>query len=258
MAVNLAPQYTQRSYSWTDWKTARSAKRGRHQYDDDGIVYTIWFYDGPEVHLCTIYKGTVPDGVIGGGYSQSQNDTDKTDFENNFQGSANKALASSQLVTYSVEVAQAGANNRDMISIFNPSGSGKIIRLREVWATVPSSSGTTVIVPFEIRHATAITTGTTQTPKPMDSSDAASVAVVRVLPTGISDSAAPVVWWTWLQQINTSQGSTDSMTHIIHDGMVTSELKPITLRPGHGLYIRQIANNTSTFRVGFFWTEEDE
>lgn len=249
----------QRSGDWTWFKTLQVRKGLRVQYEEDATLYQIYGYDGPEVLLCTIWKGTVPPSVVAGGYSQAQNDSDKTEFETDYEPNANRAIASRpSLVTYSVEVAQAGANNRDMLSIFNPSGSGKIVKIREAWATVPSSSGATVIIPFEIRHATAITTGTTQTAKPMDSADPASVAEVRVLPTGISDASAPVVWWTWLQQINTSQGSTDSMTHVIHDGMVTSELKPITLRPGHGLYIRQIATNTSTFRVGFFWTEEDE
>jgi hypothetical protein len=249
----------QRSGDWTWFKTLQARKGFRVQYEEDAAAYQIYGYDGPEVLLCTIWKSTVPPSVVAGGYSQAQNDTDKTDFETDFEPNANRAIAfRPQLVTYSVEVPQAGANNRDMISILNPSGSGKIVKIREAWATVPSSSGTTVIIPFEIRHATAITTGTTQTPKPMDSADPASVAEVRVLPTGISDASAPIVWWTWTQQINTSQGSTDAMTHTIHDGMVTSELKPITLRPGHGLYLRQIANNTSTFRVGFFWTEEDE
>jgi hypothetical protein len=248
----------QRSGTWSWLKPLLAKKSIALQYEDEAGVYTIYGYDPPEVLVCMIWKDQVPD-TVALTYSQVQNDADKADFETNYEPNANKsvALRSPSLITYSVEVAQAGANNRDMLSIFNPSGSGKIIKIREAWATVPSSSGTTVIVPFEIRHATAVTTGTTQTPKPMDSADPSATAVVRVLPTGISDSAVPV-WWTWTQQINTSQGSTDAMTHVIHDGMVTSALKPITLRPGHGMYIRQIANNTSTFRVGFFWTEEDE
>lgn len=258
MSTNFGSSFTVRTYSWTNWKTARSSRRGRHQYEDNGITYMIWFYDGPEIHLCTIWKGTVPDGVIAGGYSQSQNDTDKTDFENNFQSKANKALGQTQLVSYTVETALAGANNKSMISIFNPSGSGKILKLREVWATVPSSSGATVIIPFELRHATAVTTGTLVTPKPLSPSDAASVAEVRSAPSGITDHATDPLWWTWLQQINTAQSSTDAMTHELHDGRFDSELKPITLEPGNGCYAKQVANNTSTFRMGFLFTEEDE
>ena len=91
MPIALAPQYTQRSSFWTAWKASRAAKSGVHQYDDDGIVYTIWFYDGVEVHLCTIWKGLVPDGVQPI-YSQVQNDADKADFEAGLKLTANATL----------------------------------------------------------------------------------------------------------------------------------------------------------------------
>jgi hypothetical protein len=142
-----------------------------------------------------------------------------------------------------------------MLSIFNPAASGKIIKLREAWATVPTSTGATVIIPFEIRHATAIASGSTVASKPFDPADADAVAVVRQAPTAITDHAEPK-WWTWVQQINTAQGSTDSMTHQVSDSLSTSELKPLTLREGNGAYLRQVASNTSTFRMGFIFTEE--
>lgn len=91
MPVAIAPSYTQRSYSWTAWKSVRSTKDGNYQYDDDGVVYQIWFYDGPEVHMCTIWKGVVPD-TVALAYSQEQNDLDKTDFEDNYKPTANRRL----------------------------------------------------------------------------------------------------------------------------------------------------------------------
>lgn len=92
MALVLAPQFTQRIYSWTNWKTQFSTKGGIPQYDDDGYIYTIYFYDGPEVFYCNIWKSEVPDGIINGGYSQSQNDSDKSDFESNFKPFFNRSL----------------------------------------------------------------------------------------------------------------------------------------------------------------------
>lgn len=92
MPLSLAPQFTQRNYNWTNWKIVQLFKAGLHQYDDDSNVYTIYFYDGPEVHLCTIWKGILPDGVLNSGYSQEQNDSDKTDFENNYKNNANQAI----------------------------------------------------------------------------------------------------------------------------------------------------------------------
>jgi hypothetical protein len=67
-------------------------KGGQVQYDDDGAIYTVYFYDGPEVHLCTIWKDVVPDGILGCGYSQAQNDSDKSDFETNYKPTANTAI----------------------------------------------------------------------------------------------------------------------------------------------------------------------
>lgn len=87
--ISVAPQFTHRGCRWIAWKVLRASKGGIHQYDDDGSVYSIWFYDIPEVIECVIWKETVPDSVIAEGYSQEQNDLDKGDFEENFKDSAN-------------------------------------------------------------------------------------------------------------------------------------------------------------------------
>ena len=89
MSVSIAPQFTQRHYSWSNWKAQAISRGLLWQHDDDGGTYTIWGYDGPEVHLCTIYKGSVPDGVLNGGYSQEQNDLDKADWEANYKPASN-------------------------------------------------------------------------------------------------------------------------------------------------------------------------
>lgn len=92
MAVAIAPQFTQRIYKWTAWKVIRTSKSLIHQHDDDGVIYTIYGYDGPEVHVCQIYKGTVPYQVVNDGYSQAQNDSDKSDFETNWMSSSNTSV----------------------------------------------------------------------------------------------------------------------------------------------------------------------
>lgn len=92
--IIFASQLTQRSYTWTNWKTVQADKNLVYQYEDDSNIYTIWGYDGPEVHFCIIWKGTVPDGIIGSGYSQNQNDVDKSDFETNYLSTANSVIES--------------------------------------------------------------------------------------------------------------------------------------------------------------------
>lgn len=259
MSVNFGST-SQRSGNWAWFKPLITSKTLKVQYEEDSGTYFIYGYDLPEVCTCTIWTGAVPESVVASGYSQAQNDTDKADFESNYKPNANLSIGTTvsgvERATYIAETALAGANNKDMVSIFNPSGSGKIVRVFEVWAAVPSSSGATVIIPFEMRLATAITTGTTVTPAKYDSADGTAQAVVRTAPTGITDHTTTPKMYTWVEQINTAQGSTDAHSHVIHDGSLVDRTKPIVLREGEGLYLRQIATNTSTFRMGLYWTEE--
>lgn len=223
-------------------------------YSTESDSYTIAAVDGVFYRTCSIAKPG----------------TDATDFETNFIPIANKATGGSAVAdgaisriaveasairrkTYSVEAALAGANNKDMLCIFNPVGSGKVLRIYEVWATVPSSSGATVIIPFEMRLTSTLTGGTVVTPKKWDSADDVSAANVRHTPTGLTDGG---LWYTWVEQINTAQGSTSAHTEVVHNGETTTPLKPLTLRPGEGLFLKQIATNTSTFRMGALFTEE--
>src|ERR1700679_303562 len=93
MSITLAPQYTRRYYTWTDWKVVQAAKGLIYQYDDDGVIYTIYGYDGPEVNLCQIWIGTVPSTIIANStITQAQNDLDKADFETNYEPTANQPI----------------------------------------------------------------------------------------------------------------------------------------------------------------------
>jgi hypothetical protein len=78
--------------TWTDVKAIVSSKVLALQYTSNPGVYNIFAFDDSLVYTCTIWTGTVPPTVVAGGYSQSQNDTDKTDFQNNYQPYANMPL----------------------------------------------------------------------------------------------------------------------------------------------------------------------
>jgi hypothetical protein len=90
-SVKVCTQFTQRFHCWQDWKRAQSKKNGIHQHSEDSSCYKVWFYDGPEVHLCTIWKGEVPAGIASM-YSQAQNDADKVDFVNNYLYDSNNVI----------------------------------------------------------------------------------------------------------------------------------------------------------------------
>lgn len=92
VGLDISDQYTQRFYTWTKWKAMYAIKGGKFQFDDNGAIYTIWLYDGPEIHICIIWKGSVPLSQIQAGYTQNQNDTDKADFEGKYKAHGNGQL----------------------------------------------------------------------------------------------------------------------------------------------------------------------
>lgn len=82
---------SERDYRWTDWVTALAIRRSQPQYRATDTQYWVWFWDGAERHICSIWLGEVPHAVQAAGYSQVQNDADKADFESLFLPTINKA-----------------------------------------------------------------------------------------------------------------------------------------------------------------------
>lgn len=80
---------------WTDFKSiAITDKSLLVQYDaTDSSVYTIFAIDGSRIcYVCDIWTGSIPQTALNAGYTQTQNDTDKSDFETNYKPTANKVL----------------------------------------------------------------------------------------------------------------------------------------------------------------------
>lgn len=135
MSVQFGAGFTVRANFWTAFKAAFLAKRFLLQYEDDGINYTVYGYDGPEVNICTIWKGTLPDSIISGGYSQVQNDADRTDFENNYKATANARISS----LVSTDVTQTTTNSQT-ISGYTDTSAATNKLLRATAYTEPTSS----------------------------------------------------------------------------------------------------------------------
>lgn len=90
--VSISSSFTKRFHLWSAWRDLLLSKMGTHQYDDDGTVYTIWFYDEPEVHICNIWKENIPSNLLIT-YSQEQNDIDRNEFEIIYKLTANKRIS---------------------------------------------------------------------------------------------------------------------------------------------------------------------
>lgn len=68
------------------------ARRLPPQYDEEGDIYRLFATDGYLVLTCTLWKSSVPPGVVDSGYSQAQNDSDKSTFESSFKSRCNLSL----------------------------------------------------------------------------------------------------------------------------------------------------------------------
>lgn len=93
MTVEFSSQYTKRICNWTQFKDFYYERKSNIQYEDLGDYYWVWFYDGPELFLCTIWKNEIPADIsFATNLTQLQNDIDKLDFENNFKSKCNISI----------------------------------------------------------------------------------------------------------------------------------------------------------------------
>ena len=162
-----------------------------------------------------------------------------------------------EFVTYYVSVQVAGpsgggpsGSDKAMLSLLNPSGSGKVLRLTLVEYFTLASSGTNVFLDVQLRRITAHSGGTSITPVKRDTSDAAAVAEVRSEPSVTGGAASDFIQQLVIQS-NTSQPG-ESYRFRLGD---VFGAKPITLRPGEGLVVHQVTSNGGTFCPGLIWTE---
>jgi len=101
----------QRSGNWAWFKGLIAYKSLKVQYEQDSGIYLIYGYDLPEVLTCTIWTGDAPAGVVEGGYSQAQNDADKTDFETNFKPYANRSIDDVPSRLFTTPIKNGGSAN---------------------------------------------------------------------------------------------------------------------------------------------------
>jgi hypothetical protein len=92
MSVAFGSGFTVISSTWTNFLSVVTSKKLLMQYTDDSTITTVFAFDGPIVYSAIMWDGTVPDGVIAGGYSQTQNNSDLSTFQTTYQSSANARI----------------------------------------------------------------------------------------------------------------------------------------------------------------------
>jgi len=88
MSPPLAAHLTQIYHTWDDFKANLTSCTGVLRRHETSILITAYFYDTPEVHICQLWKGDVPDGVDAGA-----NTSALADFEANFRTLAEQRRA---------------------------------------------------------------------------------------------------------------------------------------------------------------------
>lgn len=143
--------------------------------------------------------------------------------------------------------AVAFANGKHHITVMNDAASGRLVKVRKLFAVNLQTAAITGIVQrFDIQRCTSSSAGTVVTPQPFDNSNAALPAGVHVR-TGATVGGG-VLMYPWItsseEEIATTPVSKAMMQqwmNIIPEG---TEVQEHNLREGHGLTVLQNINST--------------
>lgn len=169
-----------------------------------------------------------------------------------------------------ISLATAIGTNKSMLSVFNPTASTKILKLREVYLRNSQTTAVTgVVAQFNLyrwAHTTAPTGGTAITPAKHDTADALGAGVdVRTGGTlGGTEETNPLdvmrmssdEWGTGTLDVEANQQSIAN--YMPARAKRDPVLKPFTIRPGEGIHLKQITASTAgAFDVIFVFTQAD-
>jgi hypothetical protein len=135
----------------------------------------------------------------------------------------------------------AFAAAKQHISILNAVGSGKVVKVKKIFAiNLQTAAITGVTIRFDVKRITTLTGGTAITPATMDTTNAALTGVT-VATGGVVTEGALLFPWLSVNEENTlTQALTiaafQQMNNLILEG---NEVQEPVLRPGEGLTVKQ-------------------
>lgn len=172
---------------------------------------------------------------------------------------------SGELATFSVfSSAVAIANNKSMLSILNASGSGVVVKLREVKIVNAQNTAVTgVVAQFNLLRMTGHSAGTSLTALPMDSQDSISGSVTLRTGGTITGESSNIInsikyssdeWGVGAQDVESGDHIMQVFGNLIEQ---KPGCKPLTLREGEGLTIKQVTNSSiGSFDLILVFTQE--
>jgi hypothetical protein len=155
----------------------------------------------------------------------------------------------------------AFAANKQHISIFNATGSVKVVKVKKLFAVnLALVSVTGVAVRFDLKKITTSSAGTAVTPQSMDTTNAALPAQVTVTTGGtVTEGALLFPWITVNDEVGATNAFPTSVTQALGNIMMEgAETQELTLREGQGMTVKQITSTTvGTFGWILVFTIED-
>lgn len=143
-------------------------------------------------------------------------------------------------------------NNKSMLSIVNTGGSLVNIRIKELRIiNTQTTSVTGVIADFNLFRITGHSVGTLLTPQASDTSDAINASIsVRTGATVAGEVASILRRWLWSSdEFGPGPADAESADHALQNVMAAYKPglkeKPLTIRAGEGLTIKQVINSTA-------------
>lgn len=155
-------------------------------------------------------------------------------------------------------------NGKSMVSLLNASGSTKVVKLRELRiVNMRTTAITGVIVDFRMYRCTGHSSGTVITPTSYDTADTLDSHITARTGATISGEGSAMLMHAEWSSDDWSGGapdteSSDHALQILFPIYAPRDFcKPITLRAGEGLTLKQIVNSTEGyFDVLATFTEE--
>jgi len=144
-------------------------------------------------------------------------------------------------------------NAKHMLSLFNGSGSNRVLRVYRAWILNNQTAAVTgVLTTFAMRKTSAQSSGTAVTPTKHDSANSNLPAqVLCAAGATITNTAdAPFRQWMWSNdEPSASSATSDELEclvplNCIWDSTGDSNIEPITLRPGEGITLQHTGSTT--------------
>lgn len=162
--------------------------------------------------------------------------------------------------TYTISTNQQLGNNKTLLTIFNGSGSGRIIRVYKIWCLHnPFAAATSTLTKIHIIRTTANSSGTdikSSLVKHQTANENMPSQVAIKHSSTDTTSGDPIRQVTWSVNTPASIGiqntigewqSVYSLSRVFEAGYYNSTLEPIVLREDQGIVIKQPGTNTNGF-----------